>query len=213
MRKASKRQPLDPDSYRQLPHPDLVCVPNPQLQLVEADLRYLDQLCKDSENLRLQLLIRARCLAFSLDDLQSKGDCPPALLLTYRRLMFVLGLSEVENPSPSTLCPCNIHTSLDLSENMDIASPPPVAPELCTKAEVVAFLSGIGFNDVDRVIAKFGLQHVTGVIEYTLSQPQGKVQNTGAYIRAVLSDSVPPGRRHQDPNRYISGRYGHLVKR
>ena len=201
------------DAHYQSPIVDLVVETDPTLTAAVVELQELGQLLTASVSLRSQLLARARDLAITIEELQAQGNCPPALHKASLELLFALGISEVQNSAPPLHMFMYTSPSVDLEKNINITSPPPEKPAFCTKAEVVSYLQDLGFDNPDQVIATHGLARVKEIIRYACSQPSGKVQNLGAYIRGVLSKSVPPGPRRQDPDRYVKGRYGHVVKR
>jgi hypothetical protein len=199
------------DGYHQLPIVDLVAQTDPVAQAAEHELHELGQLLEFSAARLTELLERSRNLAVTLDTLEASGHCPDSLWRDSRAFFFALGLHSIAHARAIPTCPCNRHTSRSRENNMDITGVVKGADNFCTEAEVVGYLKSLGFNDVDRVMAKYGLQKVKEVIAYAGAQPPGEVGNMGAYIRVVLRDTIPPGRRHLDLDRYTKGRYGHVV--
>ncbi|MCJ7831539.1 MAG: hypothetical protein MUP86_03360 [Dehalococcoidia bacterium] len=201
------------DGYHQLPIVDLVAQTDPVAQAAERELLELGQLLEFSAALTTELFDRSHDLAVTIDALETSGHCPKSLRRDSRAFFLALGLHSIARAPAIPSCSCYTSTSPDLSKDMNITGVVKGADDFCTKADVMAYLSSIGFNKADAVIAKFGLLKVKEALEYACRQPPGKVRNMGAYIRGVLHDARPLGSRHRDPDRYVKGRYGHVVQK
>ena len=201
------------DGYHQLPIVDLVAQTDPVAQAAEQELAELGQLLESSAARLTDLLERSRNLALTIETLDTIGHCTESLRRDSRAFFFALGLHSIARARVIPTCPCYIHTSRSRESNMDITGVVKGADNFCTEGDITSYLKSVGFNDADRVIAKFGLQKVKEVIAYAGAQPPGEVGNIGAYIRVVLRDTRPLAERRKDPDYYTRGRYGHLVQR
>lgn len=72
-------------------------------------------------------------------------------------------------------------------------------------------LAALGFIDGLDVLARHGLDTVEQALQ-TLERP-GVARNLGGLLRAYLAQLLITGAPPPERDRYISGRYGHLVQR
>jgi len=81
---------------------------------------------------------------------------------------------------------------------------------------LAADLAALGFDGPLELILDYGYDRVKAALDRAKSRPQHKITNMAGYIRYLcrLKGPVAAADRQPDPNdRYISGKYGHLVRR
>ena len=82
--------------------------------------------------------------------------------------------------------------------------------------ELIAGLTHLGFDAALNFVQQYGTQRVRAALERALSQPRGTIRNLPGYIRYLVASPGPisrPKPQAQPNDKYISGRYGHVVQR
>ena len=103
------------------------------------------------------------------------------------------------------------------------SSSPVQPPE--TAEELIIAMTTIGFDLASDFVIKHGFERVNAAMLRALSRPPGTIRNIPGYIRAIVTTRGPiappqeppppptPQEQPQQPaNRYLKGKYGHLVR-
>lgn len=80
--------------------------------------------------------------------------------------------------------------------------------------ELIADLQSIGFDMPMEYLARNSLARVRAALDYARSKPFGQVRNVPGYIRFLVKSTGRIPKRLPDPpqNKYLSGKYGHMVR-
>ena len=203
---------VDPDRHYQLPHPDLVSIPPALLEHTRVDLlSYID--------LWERLGAAAEVLARDLRELESAGGCPDDLAAAL--------LEAIQLWRGSTIARGRARAHID-DDDVSISTDPQTSSsnggflggcaEISSKGDLVDRLHSLGFLDPRAFIDNHGQERVKAALLYALSKPPKSITNlTGFIVRLVEKPGKIPrpvsGKGPPDPDRYVRGRYGHMVKR
>jgi len=82
--------------------------------------------------------------------------------------------------------------------------------------DLITELAELGFDGSAAFIGRFGPERIRRAIARAKAHPPGKIKNLAGYIRYLVTTPGPipePEKPKDDREKYISGRYGHMVKR
>jgi len=73
----------------------------------------------------------------------------------------------------------------------------------------------IGFDAAAAFVARHDPERIALAIEYAKSKPRGKIQNLPGFIRYLVEKpgKIPAPLEKKERDKYVTGKYGHIVKR
>jgi len=91
-----------------------------------------------------------------------------------------------------------------------------------TAEDLINALTNLGFDSAHAFVIHHGFERVNAALSRALSRPPGTIRNLPGYIRSITTQRGPiappqePPQPQQSPppseNRYLKGKYGHLVR-
>ena len=103
-----------------------------------------------------------------------------------------------------------IYTDLSLKPSSSSSGQPPETAE-----ELIIAMTTIGFDLASDFVIKHGFERVNAAMQRALSRPPGTIRNLPGYIRAIATARgpiAPPQEPQKPEERYLKGKYGHLVR-
>jgi hypothetical protein len=212
MPQKTRTRAILPDRNFQLPHPDLVTDTPTPLERTQQDIAAFKHHWE-------QLGLQAQRLAQDLQDLEAAGGVPPDISAAIQRAINLCVLPDSEGYAHEERgvggrggggCGEVIHNH---NQKMDTSTPggykggaDPLEEELVRK------LFALHICNARLLVRRYGCQIVQESLDQLHARPSGSVANPGAYLCGILRKYSIPAAPAPADNRYVRGKYGHLVK-
>jgi len=208
-----KQVPAGPDTSFQIPAADLVTDPSPPSVQLRAELEEFAALVDLAGALQEELGKRALRLIEGLTQMLAQGEQDPDL--EAQIVQIVQNLPLIHQLTQNRPLHYD-HDDINIPPDPGDKSSYQHARANCAKlgqGGLPELLSSWGFSDPDNVICKHGARRIQEAVQFILSRPPGSVKNLGGYLRTLLetAPAAPPAKR-TGLDRYLGGKYGHIVE-
>ena len=213
MGRSRKVQPSGPDGHYQLPHPDLICVPE---ELLDQTRRDLTAYIATWEKLGLQAAQMARDLA----DLERSGGCPPDLAAAIFDVVHNFGqLSTARPRARDVLDDDDVQVVEYRASSSSRGSCQRGVTQSHDTTTLVQHLDQLGFVRAQAFVARHGPQRVQQALDYLLSKSPQSILNPTGFLKILVEspEAIPKPYRKGTvkwlPTDYTGGKYGHVVQK
>ncbi len=93
-----------------------------------------------------------------------------------------------------------------------------LSSDCASPEQLIDELTDLGFDNAAAFVIQHGADRISQALARALSRPPGTIKNLPGYIRSLVTTRGPipkPEKPRQPPkpvDRYLSGKYGHIVK-